>query len=149
MNGCKDINSTLPLTQKRLDELASAMRNAGFIIAIYCLCFVALIGLAALVIYMILMLRSTWKGLVNDVKPLVYIPGTTSMSDDEIYSTTPLGATGIVQKGAMISKGMNELRSKYDKYNKQITEYSKNVLKEAPDDLFDKNVLDRGFDDFK
>ena len=72
------------------------------------------------------------------------------LRDDEIYQSDidDMGPAAALASDR-ISAAMDRLGSVYSDYNKQITQYSKDVLKEKPDDIFDRSVLDSAKDDFK
>jgi hypothetical protein len=75
--------------------------------------------------------------------------------DDEVYQSDLADASGVTNRGSSesdrIAAGMDRLATTYAEYNKQMTDYSKNVLKVKgkPEDIFDRGVLDPANDDFK
>ena len=142
--------SNVKSNQLKLDLL---IRTNITILFIYAFVFLATIGIFVYVLYMLYYMYRQWRIMSDAANPDMKNVDEFSLvglRDDEIYQSDidDMGPAAALASDR-ISAAMDRLGSVYSDYNKQITQYSKDVLKEKPDDIFDRSVLDSAKDDFK
>jgi hypothetical protein len=75
--------------------------------------------------------------------------GDASASGDD-YNPRPATQDSILREpspeGSSIQKKIDDIKNIYSAYNKEITQYSRDVLKKEPDDLLDERILSKGDD---
>jgi len=72
--------------------------------------------------------------------------------DDEVY--TPVLSTASPQREGGLDRSAIEsrlayLKKLYEKYNREMGSYARNVLNREPDNLFDRSILDTAKDTYK
>jgi hypothetical protein len=134
-------------------KLDLKIRGNVSILMIYGLIIVAIIALLAYILYILYRKYCLWRAMSAEADPPLQDPADTlSMSgilDDEIYASDKKQArANMVDAGVRIDAAMDQLETVYGPYNEQIKKYSRDVLREAPDDIIDRSVLDVSKDDF-
>lgn len=148
---CAQMGSQVRDSIIRID---ARLRRSSLILAIYGVIMVSLVGIIAYILNNCVQLILQWRYMSRMSRPASSIVSTStfaSVGDDEVYKAdTDNPAAAMPSVGSLINVGMNELQNKYSAYNKQIQDYSTNILKmKTPADVFDRRVLNRVNDDFK
>lgn len=135
-------------------RIDARIRRSSLILVIYGAIMLSLIGIMVYLLNSILSLVQQWRYMSRMARPDTSIVNTGAFAatgDNEIYRSDVENPADVRPSvGSQINAGMNELQVKYSAYNKQIRDYSNNVLKQSvPEDVFDRGVLNRVNDDFK
>jgi hypothetical protein len=136
-----------------LARLDAAIRQSALVLVVFACVIAALIGISIFLLNAMLALYRQWRLLSQRISPHVdkdSVGTIESMGDDEIYKADIESSIDVKPSaGQRIQGAMRQLEADYAGYNKQITEYTKKVLKQKqPEDIFDRRVLDRKNDDF-
>ena len=125
-------------------------------IFVYLLIMAATMGIIVFIAQNMWTLYNQWRMMAMTASPPIdsFMSSSTAigLGDNEVYRTEMPGSKANKNPppvGEMIDQSMSALEDKYAKYNKQIADYSINVLKKKEtEDVFDRSVLDRGQDDW-
>ena len=143
-----------------LSKLEKRIRTSVSVVAVFAILVVATCCIAGYFVYSLYHMIIQWKTMADNADPPLASTGTSdalasvtgdTLGDDEVYLEdlrASYDSSGRMTAGDKIVAGVQSLEQKYDAYNKQIKEYSQTILKKAPDDIFDKDVLDSAKDDF-
>lgn len=149
-NACTSVTTGISESILLID---AKLRMAMIVLAIFATVFLATLGIIAFIVNTLYNLFRNWRMMAAKSDPPMTVESTgvfVSMGDDEVYQADVENpASSPPSVADQINKGMASLERTYSEYNKQITDYSQNVLKKPVDDVFDRSVLDRADDDFK
>lgn len=80
------------------------------------------------------------------------ITGEVDQTDDEVYGGKPWnrakGNDAVINDGARIAKKISDINSMYDVYNREVTQYAREVQRAEPEDIMDRRIIDSTYDDF-